>query len=166
MRTVGKTLLIGISTTFVISMLMVPAWIELLRYRKGDSRNLFRSSVVDSSRRKRIGEERASKAKSMPFRERDSAIDTSDVFGTILGINSLFFYIVSTAIFTGSLFIFTNLGSNGSLILGFTLSTTLTFSLLDDFWDAVGRVPLKATLLVILVSFAATIWGEIGRAHV
>ena len=33
MRTVGKTLLIGISTTFIISMLMVPAWIELLRYR-------------------------------------------------------------------------------------------------------------------------------------
>ena len=159
MRTVGKTLLIGISTTFLISMLMVPAWIELLRYRKGDSSKLFRSSVVDSSRRKRIEEEKAAGSKSSPRRERDSAIDTSDVFGTILGINSLLFYVVSTAIFTGSLVIFTDLTRDGSLILGFTLSTTLTFSLLDDFWDAVGKVPLKATLLVILVSSAATIWG-------
>jgi predicted RND superfamily exporter protein len=159
MRTVGKTLLIGISSTFFISMLMVPAWIELLRYRKGDSKNLFSSSVVDSSRRKRIGEEKAAEAKSMNRRERDSAIDTSDVFGTILGINSLLFYAVSTTIFAGSLYTFTDLTSNGSLILGFTLSTTLTFSLLDDFWDSVGKVPLKATLLVILVSSAATIWG-------
>jgi len=159
MRTVGKTLLIGISSTFIISMLMVPAWIELLRYRKGDSKNLFSSSVVDSSRRKRIGEEKAAEAKSMNRRERDSAIDTSDVFGTILGINSLLFYVVSTTIFAGSLYAFSDLTSNGSLILGFTLSTTLTFSLLDDFWDSVGKVPLKATLLVILVSSAATIWG-------
>ena len=159
MRTVGKTLLIGISSTFIISMLMVPAWIELLRYRKGNSKNLFGSGVVDSSRRKRIGEEKAAEAKSMNRRERDSAIDTSDVFGTILGINSLLFYVVSTTIFTGSLYTFADLTSNGSLILGFTLSTTLTFSLLDDFWDSVGKVPLKATLLVILVSSAATIWG-------
>ena len=126
MRTVGKTLLIGISSTFIISMLMVPAWIELLRYRKGDSKNLFSSSVVDSSRRKRIGEEKAAEAKSMNRRERESAIDTSDVFGTILGINSLLFYVVSTTIFTGSLYTFTDLTSDGSLILGFTLSTTLT----------------------------------------
>ena len=159
MRTVGKTLLIGISSTFIISMLMVPAWIELLRYRKGDSKNLFSSSVVDSSRRKRIGEEKAAEAKLMNRRERESAIDTSDVFGTILGVNSLLFYVVSTTIFTGSLHTFTDLTSNGSLILGFTLSTTLTFSLLDDFWDSVGKIPLKATLLVILVSSAATIWG-------
>jgi predicted RND superfamily exporter protein len=159
MRTVGKTLLIGISSTFIISMLMVPAWIELLRYRKGVSKNLFSSSVVDSSRRKRIGEEKAAEAKSMNRRVPDSAIDTSDVFGTILGINSLLFYAVSTTIFAGSLYTFFDLTSNGSLILGFTLSTTLTFSLLDDFWDSVGKVPLKATLLVILVSFAATIWG-------
>ena len=31
MRTVGTTLLLGISTTFVLSMLMVPALIHLLR---------------------------------------------------------------------------------------------------------------------------------------
>jgi predicted RND superfamily exporter protein len=159
MRTVGKTLLIGISTTFVISMLMVPAWIELLRYRKGDSNDLFRTSVVDSSRRKRLGEERTHETDKWETKERDKAIDTSDVFGTILGVNSLLFYVVSTAIFMGSLFLFTSLTRDGSLILGFTLSTTLTFSLLDDFWDSVGKVPLKATLLVILVSSAATIWG-------
>jgi len=34
MRTVGTTLLLGISTTFVLSMLMVPALVQLLRYRK------------------------------------------------------------------------------------------------------------------------------------
>ena len=159
MRTVGKTLLIGISTTFLISMLMVPAWIELLRYRKGDSRNLFKTSVIDSSRRKRIEEMKSVGAKSLHKREPDSAIDTSDVFGTILGMNSLLFYVVSTALFIGSLALFTSLTNDGSMILGFTLSTTLTFSLLDDFWDSVGKVPLKATLLVILVSSAATVWG-------
>ena len=35
MRTVGITLLIGIFVTFLLSMLMVPALVELLRYRKG-----------------------------------------------------------------------------------------------------------------------------------
>ena len=160
MRTVGKTLLIGISTTFIISMLMVPAWIELLRYRKGDSDGLFKASVVDSSRRKRISEEKASASNYRePRNDDDSAINTTDVFGTILGVNSLLFYVVSTGIFTGFLYLFTDLDQDGSLILGFTLSTTLTFSLLDDFWGAVGKVPLKATLLVILISSAATIWG-------
>ncbi|MCH1592084.1 MAG: MMPL family transporter, partial [Candidatus Thalassarchaeaceae archaeon] len=159
MRTVGKTLLIGISTTFIISMLMVPAWIELLRYRKGDSNNIFKTGLVDSSRRKRISEEKASEAKSLARREADQAIDTSDVFGTILGVNSLLFYVISTSIFTGFLFLSTDLTKDGCLILGFTLSTTLTFSLLDDFWESVGKVPLKATLLVILVSLAATVVG-------
>ena len=93
-------------------------------------------------------EEKAAEAKSLPRRVRESAIDTSDVFGTILGINSLLFYVVSTAIFTGALIFFTDLTRDGSLILGFTLSTTLTFSLLDDFWDAVGKVPLKALSLI------------------
>ena len=166
MRTVGKTLLIGISTTFIISMLMVPAWIELLRYRKGDSDSLFKRGVVASSRRKRIVEERESRTRETPWKKKseDSAIDTSDVFGTILGVNSLFFYFVSTVIFTGALFILTDttnleLSNSNLLILGFTLSTTLTFSLLDEFWESVGRVPLKATLLVILVSSLATVWG-------
>ena len=159
MRTVGKTLLIGISTTFVISMLMVPAWIELLRYRKGESKNLLRTSLIDSSRRKRIDEKKDSEARFIVRREEDSIIDTSDVFGTILGVNSLLFYVASTAIFTGFLSLSTDLNQDGCLILGFTLSTTLTFSLLDDFWDYVGKVPLKATLLVILVSSMATILG-------
>jgi predicted RND superfamily exporter protein len=35
MRTVGITLLIGIFVTFLLSMLMVPALVEILRYRKG-----------------------------------------------------------------------------------------------------------------------------------
>lgn len=160
MRTVGKTLLIGISTTFLISMLMVPAWIELLRYRKGDANEAFKKGVVDSSRRKRIAKERKSDADFWELKnDDDSAINTTDVFGTILGVNSLLFYVVSTCISTGFLYLFTPLDQGSSLILGFTLSTTLTFSLLDDFWESVGRIPLKATLLVILVSSAATIWG-------
>ena len=165
MRTVGKTLLIGISTTFIISMLMVPAWIELLRYRKGDSNGLLSSGVVESARRKRIAASRETKERETPWMKRDeSAIDTSDVFGTILGINSVFFYLASTLIFTGTLFLITDitrldLSPSNLLILGFTLSTTLTFSLLDEFWESVGRVPLKATVLVILISTAATVWG-------
>jgi len=160
MRTVGVTLLIGISTTFVVSMLMVPSWIELLQYRRGESGNIFRSGLVDSSRRKRIrAEKEAESSGRWAVKEEDSAIDSSDVFGTIMGVNSLFFYLVSTAAFSGFLFLFTDLTNDGCLILGFTLSTTLTFSMLDEFWESVGRVPLKATLLVILVSSAATIWG-------
>jgi len=38
MRTVGTTLLLGISTTFVMSMLLVPALVQLLRYRKTQSK--------------------------------------------------------------------------------------------------------------------------------
>ena len=160
MRTVGTTLLIGITTTFFISMILVPAWIELLRYRKGDSSRFLRSGVIDSSRRKRMESEKPTRAQRKPVANSDDAvIDTSDVFGTILGINSLFFYSVSTAVFISILYLFTDLSNDGCLILGFTLSTTMTFSLLDEFWESVGKVPLKATLLVILVSSAATIWG-------
>ncbi len=42
MRTVGTTLLLGIFTTFILSLLMVPALAFILRYRKG------RSSATDS----------------------------------------------------------------------------------------------------------------------
>jgi len=38
MRTVGTTLLLGIFVTFFFSMIMVPALVELLRYRKGPSK--------------------------------------------------------------------------------------------------------------------------------
>tara|TARA_B100001142_G_scaffold1623_1_gene1675 strand:+ start:806 stop:3964 length:3159 start_codon:yes stop_codon:yes gene_type:complete len=38
MRTVGITLLLGIVVTFFMSMIMVPALVELLRYRKGPSK--------------------------------------------------------------------------------------------------------------------------------
>ena len=39
MRTVGTTLLLGISTTFVLSMLLVPALVQLLKYRKSKSKS-------------------------------------------------------------------------------------------------------------------------------
>jgi len=39
MRTVGTTLVLGISITFVLSMLMVPALVQLLRYRKSKSKS-------------------------------------------------------------------------------------------------------------------------------
>ena len=159
MRTVGTTLLIGISTTFLISMILVPAWIELLGYRKGESTDFFRSGVVGSSRRKRMNSEKQEKKAKYSEKSEESVIDTSDVFGTILGINSLLFYTVTTAALISLLYLFTDLSSDGCLILGFTISTTMTFSLLDDFWESVGKVPLKATLVVIIVSSAATIWG-------
>ena len=38
MRTVGITLLLGIVVTFILSMIMVPALVELLSYRKGSSK--------------------------------------------------------------------------------------------------------------------------------
>ena len=38
MRTVGVTLLLGIVVTFILSMIMVPALVELLKYRKGPSK--------------------------------------------------------------------------------------------------------------------------------
>ena len=38
MRTVGVTLLLGIVVTFLLSMIMVPALVELFRYRKGPSK--------------------------------------------------------------------------------------------------------------------------------
>ena len=37
MRTVGLTLLLGIFTTFIVSMVMVPALVQLLKYRKTPS---------------------------------------------------------------------------------------------------------------------------------
>ena len=36
MRTVGVTLLLGISITFLLSMVMVPALVHIFRYRKSD----------------------------------------------------------------------------------------------------------------------------------
>ena len=44
MRTVGNTLLIGISATFIISMLMVPAWIEPSIQERGLRRPSFKRS--------------------------------------------------------------------------------------------------------------------------
>jgi predicted RND superfamily exporter protein len=38
MRTVGITLVIGIMTTFILSMLMVPALVEIFKYRKGQTK--------------------------------------------------------------------------------------------------------------------------------
>ena len=69
MRTVGTTLLLGISTTFVLSMLMVPALVQLLRYRK------------------------------------------------------------------------------------------VQFKAFDALWEKVGEIPIKATVLVILVTVVFTVWG-------
>ena len=159
MRTVGMTLMIGISTTFLISMILVPGWIELLKYRKGDPGKIFSTNIVDSSRRKRKESEKSKTNSHNYFDREQTPIDTSDVFGTILGINSLFFYVISSGVSIGALYLITDLNNDGCLILGLTLSTTLTFSLLDEFWEKVGEIPLKATLLVILVSSAATIWG-------
>ena len=118
----------------------------------------------ESARRKRILQEGVKGKRNALDEEGRICHDTSDVFGTILGINSIFFYLASTLVLTGTIFLITDLtsldlSSSNLLILGFTLSTTLTFSLLDEFWESVGRIPLKATVLVILISTAATVWG-------
>jgi len=164
MRTVGVTLLLGISSTFFLSMLMVPALIELLRYRKGESSDFIKASNKDVARRNRLQKERADKPESkIPG---DDVVTANDVFGTILGINSVLFFILVTSLISGTLLflssrvsLFAPLTTGGSLILGFTIATTITFSLIEEIWESIGRVPLNSWILVILVSGIFTAVG-------
>jgi predicted RND superfamily exporter protein len=143
MRTVGWTLLIGIASTFFLSMLMVPALVELTQYRKGEVNKLFRASTIETSRRGREA--------SKPLAEKDDF--------SVLGINGALFATLSFSIISGALLLFSVLDLEGSLILGFTLSMTMTFSLMEGVWEKMGRVPLKGTLAVLILSIAVTMWG-------
>lgn len=157
MRTVGVTLLLGISSTFFLSMLMVPALVELLRYRKGESSDFIRARNKDIARRERLMKEKDSQYKSKV--PEDDIVTANDVFGTIMGINSALFYLFVTILITVILNFLApmhprteNLTSGGSLILGFTLATTITFSLIEGVWESIGKVPLNSWILVLLVS--------------
>ena len=76
-----------------------------------------------------------------------------------MGINSALFYLVLTLLISGILYLFApmyhrteNLTTGGSIILGFTLATTITFSLIEGIWESIGKVPLNSWILVLLVS--------------
>ena len=156
MRTVGVTLLLGIATTFFLSMLMVPALIELLRYRKGEASGFIRRGNLDASRRKRM---QNSRARNQSPGSQEEPITANDVFGTILGVNSVLFFLAATASISLLLSLFTSISDSGAIILGITLATTLTFSLIEGVWDSIGRVPLQAWIVVLLISGSVTVVG-------
>lgn len=156
MRTVGVTLLLGIACTFVLSMLMVPALIELLRYRRGAARSLFKARNLDSARRQR--RDREGSSTDVPW-GRDSVARGAGRAATIFGIDAWLFAVLTTGAFSGILYLFAPLTTGGAIILGITISLTLTLSLMEGLWESIGRVPLRATLLVILFSLGVTIGG-------
>ena len=160
MRTVGVTLLLGIACTFVLSMLMVPALIELLKYRRSEFSSPFKAGNIESRRRDRQAARVMNPASGRPVPMPSSAaVTTASGAYTVMGINGVLFAVLSTGAFSGILYWFASLTTGGALILGITLSLTLTFSLMDGLWESIGRVPLRATLLVILFSLGVTIGG-------
>jgi len=153
MRTVGVTLLIGIASTFLLSMIMVPALIELLRYRRGESSEFFRISAIESARRARKNGDEPNKAAKARDNEGEAEIPL------ILGMNGALFAILATGAISIGLYYMTSLTFNNAIILGLTLSLTITFSQIDELWGAIGKVPLRATILVLLVTFILTASG-------
>ena len=117
MRTVGVTLVLGISITFLLSMVMVPALVHIFRYRKTDIgfemptlQTLLISSIV--------------------------AITA----GTLLYIQGT--TTIGNAIFFGCFF-------GGTILLAFE----------SDIWRKISEVPVKATLVVLLVAMISTAGG-------
>ncbi len=159
MRTVGVTLLIGIASTFFLSMIMVPALIELLQYRRGEARELFKTSVIESTRRSRVERtrEKASGPRSQIANNREN--DDEATIPLIFGIHGLLFAILATGALSIGLYTMTSLTLNNAVILGLTLSLTVTFSQIDELWASIGKAPLKATILVLLVTFILTASG-------
>ena len=117
MRTVGTTLLLGISVTFILSMIMVPALIQLLRYRKTPN-NLEMST-------------------------------NQTLYVSIsLGVLAAFALSYSEA-----------MTPVNALIMASMLSLTIALGLLDSVWDAIGKIPVRATIVVMLVAIVTTAWG-------
>ena len=117
MRTVGVTLLLGISITFLLSMVMVPALVHIFRYRKTDVnfemptiQTLFISAIVALA----------------------AGVTLYTQGTTTLG-NSIFF---------GSFF-------GGTILLAFE----------SDIWLKIGELPVKTTLVVLLVAMISTAGG-------
>lgn len=162
MRTVGITLLIGIFSTFLLSMLMVPALIELLKYRKGQSWNFSFSdkSQSDVKNISSIGQEKNYlNPKNIENQTSFSSRLSNDGKYKIFGINFLLFFVISTAISSSILYYLAPLSQSGALILGVTLSLTMTLSTLDQAWIEIGKLPIRNTLVVILFSLIVTMYG-------
>ena len=162
MRTVGITLLIGIFSTFILSVLMVPALIELLKYRKGQSWSFssmknFDSKIKEYSSSKVVKELEKSKniENETSYNEKSKNHDKYKIFG----INFVLFFLISTSIFSSVLYYLAPLSQSSSLILGITLSLTITLSTLDEAWIEIGKLPIKNTLVVILFSLIITMYG-------
>ena len=162
MRTVGITLLIGIFSTFVLSMLMVPALIELLKYRKGQSWNFSLKKKSDSKAKETIsnyGDDEIKVSDNSDLKSPHNITTKNQEKYKIFGINFILFFLISTTIFSSVLYYLTPLDSSGSLILGITLSLTMTLSTLDEAWMDIGKLPIKNTLVVILFSLIVTMYG-------
>ncbi|MAU29918.1 MAG: hypothetical protein CMA26_02260 [Euryarchaeota archaeon] len=117
MRTVGTTLLLGISVTFLLSMVMVPALIQLLRYRKSTG-NLDMST--------------------------NQTIYVSLALGAIAAFALSYSGTMSTA---------------NSLIIASMLSLTIALGILDVVWESIGKIPVKFTIVVMLVAIVTTAGG-------
>mgnify|MGYP001806875325 FL=1 len=119
MRTVGTTLLLGISVTFVLSMLMVPALVQLLRYRRG-------TEVMEMS----------------PIQ----TVYVALALGALAALALTYTELMTTT---------------NALILSSMLSVTIVIGSLDSVWEYVGEIPVKATIIVLLVGSVATVAGAI-----
>tara|TARA_Y100001970_G_scaffold291719_1_gene429994 strand:- start:66 stop:3284 length:3219 start_codon:yes stop_codon:yes gene_type:complete len=119
MRTVGTTLLLGISVTFMLSMLMVPALVQLLRYRRG-------TEVMEMS----------------PMQTVYVALALGALAWVALSYTEL-------------------MTTTNALILSSMLILTIVVGSLDSVWEYVGEIPVKATIIVLLVGSVATIGGAI-----
>ncbi len=117
MRTVGTTLLLGISVTFLLSMIMVPALIQLLRYRRS-------SSMFEMS--------------------------TNQTIYVALSLGVVAAFALS---YTDTMTL------TNSIILASMLSLTIALGLLDSVWDYIGKIPVRATILVMLVAISTTVAG-------
>tara|TARA_B100000214_G_scaffold132271_1_gene94090 strand:+ start:13148 stop:16552 length:3405 start_codon:yes stop_codon:yes gene_type:complete len=119
MRTVGKTLVLGIAVTFLISMIIVPALVHLLRYRKS-------KSVIEMP----------------PFQ-------------------TLIFSIIVGSLATGALIYAGTTTIGNSLFFGAFSAVTLVLALESTIWDKIGKIPVRMTLVVILVTSFVTIAGVV-----
>jgi len=117
MRTVGKTLVLGIAVTFLISMIIVPALVHLLKYRKS-------RSVIE-----------------MP------------------PLQTLIFSLIVGSIAAGALIYADTTTIGNSLFFGAFSAGTLLLALESTIWEKIGKIPVRMTLVVILVTSLVTVSG-------
>ena len=117
MRTVGTTLLLGIFVTFLLSMVMVPALIQLLRYRKS-------TGNMDMS--------------------------TNQTVYVSIAIGAIAAFALS---YSGAM------STINSLIIASMLSLTIALGILDVVWESIGKIPVRFTIVVMLVAIVTTAGG-------